>query len=98
MERTPLQLIRGTTERNKIIPLALAILAVGLCLSVFMISDLQLMILNLDLALCDLRRKLAQIPKGVQDFSFTVTASPIPATPATGASAPPETASRHEHL
>jgi len=88
MEREPLRLIRGTMDRSKITPIALAILAVGLCLLAFMVSDLQLMILNLDLALCDLRRKLAQIPRDARDFSFTVTASPTPVTRATAASAP----------
>jgi len=91
MEREPLRLIPAITVRNKITPLVLAMLAVGLCLLAYMLSDLQLYLLHLDLALCDLRRKLAQIPKGDQAFSFTVTASPTPDTRATVASAPRET-------
>lgn len=88
MDTEKFTVIQGSMGRSKTTLIGALILGAGLFLLGSILLDLHLTILNVDLALCDLRRKLARIRTDVQDFSFTVTASPTPATVRKDAFAP----------
>lgn len=99
MERGTLSVIPAMPGRLKITPIAAVLLAVALCLLSFMISDLCMMIHTLDLALCDLRRKLDKTQKAAPASSYTATISLTPDTAPMVVSAPvAQRDERTEHI
>ncbi len=89
MEAKQFTVIPGLRRNGKTTLILLGIVALGLYLLGFMLSDLLFTVQNLDLQLCDLRRKLARIPTGVPPLKFTGTVSITPEPPPTVAYAPP---------
>lgn len=76
----PFTLIQGGKAYGKTTLIIATLVVLALFLLGSTLSELRMILLNMDLSLCDLRRRLALIPTDAQAFSFTVTAEPIPVT------------------
>lgn len=99
MERGILSVIPGHMAPQRITRILLATLALGLFLLAYTLSDLHLTLLNMDLALCDLRRKLGRMNTDAPVSSYTATVSLTPVTAPKAAYAPTDqTEERTENI
>lgn len=89
MEPRKFTVIPGLQGNGKTTLILLLTATLVLFLQGIILSDLRLYLLSLDAQLCDLRRKLAQIPLVGAPLKFTGTVSVIPEQPHKDASAQP---------
>lgn len=57
--------------------LCIALLSVSIMILCYAVVGMQWTIFDLEVAVDDMRRRIARIPSGPQDFAFKVTATPI---------------------